>query len=58
MGCPLFLAELWIVFGVGKGEICIKKTAGMMIPAAILGALGVAFVLLALVDFATQRKED
>jgi hypothetical protein len=31
---------------------------GMMIPAAILGALGVAFVLLALVDFATQRKDD
>lgn len=31
---------------------------GMMIPAAILGALGVAFVLLAMVDFATQRKDD
>ena len=31
---------------------------GMMIPAAILGALGAAFVLLALVDFATQRKDD
>jgi hypothetical protein len=31
---------------------------GMLIPAAILGALGVAFVLLALVDFATQRKDD
>ena len=31
---------------------------GMMIPAAILGALGAAFVLLALVDFATQRKGD
>jgi hypothetical protein len=31
---------------------------GMLVPAAILGALGVAFVLLALVDFATQRKED
>ncbi|MBX3429289.1 MAG: hypothetical protein KF779_06885 [Hyphomonadaceae bacterium] len=31
---------------------------GMMIPAVILGALGAAFVLLALVDYATKKKED
>lgn len=31
---------------------------GMMIPAAILGALGVAFLLLAMVDYAAKRKED
>jgi hypothetical protein len=31
---------------------------GMLIPAAILGALGAAFILLAIVDYATKRKED
>lgn len=31
---------------------------GMMIPAVILGALGVAFILLAIVDYATKKKED
>jgi hypothetical protein len=31
---------------------------GMMIPAVILGALGIAFILLAIVDYATKRKED
>lgn len=31
---------------------------GMMVPAAILGALGIAFILLALVDYAAKRKEQ
>jgi hypothetical protein len=31
---------------------------GMMVPAVILGALGVAFILLAIVDYATKKKED
>jgi MFS family permease len=31
---------------------------GMMVPAVILGALGIAFILLAIVDYATKRKED
>lgn len=31
---------------------------GMMVPAVILGALGIAFILLALVDYATKKKED
>ena len=31
---------------------------GMMVPAVILGALGIAFILLALVDYATKKKDD
>jgi Domain of unknown function (DUF6249) len=31
---------------------------GMMIPAVILGALGVAFILLAIVDYSMKKKED
>lgn len=30
----------------------------LMIPAAILGALGVAFILLAIVDYSTKKKDD
>lgn len=31
---------------------------GMMIPAVILGALGIAFILLAIIDYATKRKDQ
>jgi hypothetical protein len=31
---------------------------GMMIPAVILGALGIAFVLLAVVDYSTKKKDQ
>jgi hypothetical protein len=31
---------------------------GMMIPAAILGSLGIAFILLALVDYAAKKKDQ
>jgi predicted MFS family arabinose efflux permease len=31
---------------------------GMLVPAVILGALGVAFILLAIVDYATKRKDQ
>lgn len=31
---------------------------GMMVPAAILGALGIAFILLAIVDYASKKKEQ
>ena len=31
---------------------------GMMVPAAILGALGVAFTLLAIIDYAAKKKEQ
>jgi hypothetical protein len=32
--------------------------SGMMVPAVILGALGVAFILLAIIDYATKKKEQ
>ena len=31
---------------------------GMLIPAIILGALGTAFLLLAIVDYATKKKDE
>jgi hypothetical protein len=31
---------------------------GMMVPAAILGALGVAFILLAVIDYAAKKREQ
>lgn len=31
---------------------------GMMVPAAILGALGLGFILLAIVDYSTQKKDQ
>jgi hypothetical protein len=31
---------------------------GMLVPAAILGALGLAFILLAIVDYATKKKDQ
>ncbi len=31
---------------------------GMLVPAVILGALGIAFILLAVVDYATKRKDQ
>jgi hypothetical protein len=42
------------------GEISGAQEAfgGMMVPAVILGALGVAFVLLAIVDYATKKKDQ
>ncbi len=31
---------------------------GMLVPAVILGALGTAFILLAIVDYATRKKDQ
>jgi hypothetical protein len=31
---------------------------GMMVPAAILGALGIAFILLAIIDYSTKQKDQ
>ncbi|MBL8538719.1 MAG: hypothetical protein JNM59_15045 [Hyphomonadaceae bacterium] len=31
---------------------------GMLVPAIILGALGVAFLVLAIVDYSTKKKEE
>ncbi|MEQ1489288.1 MAG: DUF6249 domain-containing protein [Terricaulis sp.] len=56
----LALAGGFVAGGYAISQISGAEEAffGMMIPAAILGALGAAFTLLAMVDFATQRKDD
>jgi hypothetical protein len=35
-----------------------EALGGMLVPAAILGALGVAFLLLAMIDYSTKKKEQ
>ncbi|MEZ6023315.1 MAG: hypothetical protein R3C16_07895 [Hyphomonadaceae bacterium] len=35
-----------------------EAESGMLIPAVILGALAAAFILLALVDFATKKRDE
>ncbi|MGH6950348.1 MAG: hypothetical protein ACREH4_05725 [Vitreimonas sp.] len=35
-----------------------EALGGMLIPAAILGALGTAFLLLAIIDYASKKKEQ
>ncbi|MBL8548196.1 MAG: hypothetical protein JNL81_17170 [Hyphomonadaceae bacterium] len=56
----LSLAGGFAAAGYFVGDISGAEEAfnGMMIPAVILGALGVAFILLAIVDYATKKKED
>jgi len=45
-------------FWVGEISGAPEAFGGMMVPAVLLGALGVAFILLAMVDYATKRKEQ
>ena len=35
-----------------------EALGGMLVPAAILGSLGIAFLLLAIVDYATKKKDQ
>lgn len=56
----LALAGGFAAAGYFVGNISGAEEAfnGMMIPAVILGALGIAFILLAIVDYAMKKKED
>jgi hypothetical protein len=54
----LALAGGFAAAAVFVGDYADEAFSGMMIPAVILGALGTAFILLALVDYATKKKED
>ncbi|MEZ5996423.1 MAG: DUF6249 domain-containing protein [Hyphomonadaceae bacterium] len=56
----LALAGGFVGAGYAIGETSGSSEAfhGMLVPAAILGALGVAFVLLAIVDYATKKKDE
>jgi hypothetical protein len=56
----LGLAAGFVGAGYAAGEISGVTEAfhGMLVPAAILGALGVAFLLLAIVDYSTKPKGE
>lgn len=63
LGSGVVLLALSIGFGVGGyfiGQSTGQDEAfgGMMIPATILGALGIAFILLAIIDYAAKKKEQ
>ena len=54
---------LALAFGFVIGAFAVEDftgavEGGMMVPAAILGALGVAFTLLAIIDYAAKKKEQ
>ncbi len=50
-----FVGAGYVVEDISGAE---EAFGGMLIPAVILGALGIAFVLLAIVDYATRKKEQ
>lgn len=54
----LALAGGFVIAGYFVGGYADEAFNGMMVPAAILGALGLAFVLLALVDYASKKKDQ
>lgn len=54
----LALAGGFAVAGYFVGGYAEEAFNGMMVPAAILGALGVGFILLAIVDYATKKKDQ
>ena len=56
----LSLAGGFAAAGYFVGDLSGAEEAfnGMMIPAVILGALGIAFILLAMVDYSTKKKDD
>lgn len=63
LGSGIVLLGLGAGFGIAGyviGETTGAEEAfgGMMVPAVILGALGIAFTLLAIVDYATKKKEQ
>ncbi len=54
----LALAGGFAAAGYFVGGYAEEAFNGMMIPAVILGALGIAFVLLAIVDYSTKKKDQ
>lgn len=54
----LALAGGFAAAGYFVGGYAEEAFNGMMIPAVILGALGIAFVLLAVVDYSTKKKDQ
>lgn len=63
LGSGIVLLGLAVGFGVagyviGQTTGAEEAFGGMMVPAVILGALGIAFTLLAIVDYATKKKDQ
>jgi hypothetical protein len=54
----LALAGGFAAGGYFVGGYAEEAFNGMMVPAVILGSLGVAFILLAIVDYSTKKKDD
>lgn len=54
----LALAGGFVIGAFAMEDFTGAVEAAMMVPAAILGALGTAFILLAIVDYASKRKEQ
>lgn len=54
----LALAGGFVVGAFAVEDFTGAVEGGMMVPAAILGALGIAFTLLAIVDYAAKKKEQ
>jgi hypothetical protein len=63
LGSGIVLLGLAVGFGVA-GYVISQSTGaeeafgGMMVPATILGALGIAFTLLAIIDYATKKRDQ
>lgn len=60
LGSGVVLLALAIGFVIGAfamEDFTGAVEGGMMVPAAILGALGFAFILLAIVDYSAKKKE-
>lgn len=55
LGAGVVLLSLGLGFAIAG---YFSEIEPLYIPASILGALGVAFTLLAVVDYSTKRKED
>jgi hypothetical protein len=61
LGSGIVLLALALGFVGGAfvvGNFAEEAFWGMMVPAVILGALATAFILLAIVDYATQKKDQ
>jgi len=54
----LALAIGFVIGGFAIDDFSGSVEGGMMVPVAILGALGFAFILLAIVDYAAKKKEQ
>jgi hypothetical protein len=63
LGSGIVLLGLALGFGIagyviGQTTGADEAFGGMMVPATILGALGIAFTLLAIIDYSTKKRDQ